>query len=68
MKNLCFSKQNHMFLRKTYVFSKPNHSFSMPDSVLLCVLKRPFIGIHLGTIGQSREEKEEKEKRDNQAL
>ena len=34
----------------------------MPDSVLLCVLKRPDIGIHLGTIGLSREEKEEGEK------
>ena len=36
----------------------------MPDSVLLCALKGAFIGIHLGTIGQSREEKEEKEKRE----
>ena len=32
----------------------------MPDSVLLCVLKRADIGIHLGTIGLSREEKERK--------
>ena len=51
-------------LKKNLRFSKQNHSFSMPDSVLLCVLKRPDIGIHLGTIGLSREEKEEREKRE----
>ena len=36
----------------------------MPDSVLLCVIKQADIGIHLGTIGLSREEKEEREKRE----
>ena len=36
----------------------------MPDSVLLCAIKWPDIGIHLGTIGLSREEKEEREKRE----
>ena len=34
----------------------------MPDAVLLCAIKWPDIGIHLGTIGLSREEKEEREK------
>ena len=36
----------------------------MPDSVLLCALRWADIGIHLGTIGLSREEKEEREKRE----
>ena len=36
----------------------------MPDAGLLCATKWPDIGIHLGTIGLSREEKEEREKRE----
>ena len=39
----------------------------MPDSVLLCALRCPDIGIHLGTTGLSREEKEEREKQAKEA-
>ena len=54
--------KSHVF-NKNLCFPQGNHSFSMPDAELLCAIKWPDIGIHLGTIGLSREEKEEREKR-----